>query len=137
MLLDRIRAYAADGSLLERSFLAPILWAWKEWSSMDEPREWATSFAVDADSALTLTEKFVASQRIVGGGTEKVRYHVELDTIGKFVPTDKLTPLIQKADSGTLSERLKTTRRAYLEALERQAKGQSYEEWEEEQDLKI
>lgn len=105
--VEKVRARATAGRLLDERKLLSLLYYWKEWSSADEPREWCATVAAEPRSAAKLDSRFVAEMTSQGFGSVVAirRPYIDIKAVDVFVDAAFLETQAASAPAEVLSLR--------------------------------
>ena len=72
--MQRVRALAADGHLLDISDLQPLLYGWLDWSDPKEAKDWVVSLSQDPKKLLSFLHTHISRSTVQGVGSYHVRH---------------------------------------------------------------
>jgi len=125
LTLDRIRAKAADKSLLDHKDCGYVLYRWQEWSKTDEVKEWLNKIIEDRVDAVKLLARLMSD--ITVNGVRKVP-RLPGKALELLINLDSLHSAIQRIPHSQLSERDIINIQLLSKAVKLKAEGKGYDE---------
>ena len=112
LAVERINAFAQNGSLIDTPNLLSVLFRWKDWGTPDDPRRWVAGFVFDKEKLARLLSTFLSETKIqtFGDAVGRIRHTLNLKNLGDFLDLDKAAELFDqyRADEPS-DERLRLT----------------------------
>ena len=105
LVLNRIRTYSQGYRLLEVPRLPNILYRWRDWSNLDEPRNWVAKVITEPERLPRLLEPFVtvSYSKYVDDAVGKRKVSLDWDALKEF---SEMKVLIESANQIPSSQRL-------------------------------
>ena len=123
--VEKVRACAISGKLLDQRKLLSILYHWKEWSSAEEPREWCATVAAEPRNAAKLASRFVAEMTSQGFGSVVAfrRPYIDIKAVDVFLDAAFLETQASSALAEALSELEAIAVKLLRKAMDRRREG--------------
>lgn len=141
--LERIRAFANQGRLLDVADLRLVLPCWMQWGDPSEARTWVVSLFSAPKQTLALLKAYLNESTVQTVGSYYVRDKgwLSWQSLEEFQPKEEWAKVAGAlADSNELSESEQRTRKLFLAAMRRWEKGiaddssHAFEDFEPEQE---
>jgi predicted KAP-like P-loop ATPase len=125
IVVEKIRAAAADGRLANSPHLGFVLYRWREWDEEGNPRHFVQGLVETTGGALRFLSAIVLVSTSTGFGdrTSQREYWIRLKNIEDFVAWERIEDQIQGLDVLTLPERERNAVAAFRFAVARRRRG--------------
>ena len=106
IVLNRIRSEAKNGTLSQRPMLGMILFRWRDWASISEPKEYVSKLVKTDDGLLDFLVGFVTVVLSTGGGYHSMRrrYNIDQNNISQFIDPESLTERVKRIKNDNWNE---------------------------------
>ena len=97
IVLNRIRSEAKEGTLSQRPILGMILFRWREWADISEPKEYVSELVKTDDGLLIFLVGLMTVVLSTGGGkyTTHRRYRIDQNNLSLFIDPELLVERIE------------------------------------------
>jgi predicted KAP-like P-loop ATPase len=123
--LTKIRAAADSGALAGHSQLASILYRWRDWASIEEPRAWVQTLTQSDEGVLKLLVAFLqkSTSQTIGDHAATSRWRIRLDSLEPFIEIDSLEKRVNELELGDLSQEQSEAINQFRRAVSRKKQG--------------
>lgn len=128
LALERIRNAATTGNLLKSSRLQYLLYRWKAWGGIEEPKSWLLA-AISTDIGLrrVLVEFLSRStSHTIGDCVGRVHWKFDLKSFEQYLPADDLETHVNQLDENNLAPMEQLAVDRFRKALDRSRAGKPY-----------
>jgi predicted KAP-like P-loop ATPase len=133
--VDKIKQAAESGTLKINSHMAYILYRWREWASLEEPRKWVEGLIESKEGLLCFLTAFL--QRSTSQGMEdyvlRIHWRINLKSVEDFVSAEVLARKIEQLPLEDLIDEQQKAVRAFQKALKRRQEGKSDGDWRDDE----
>ncbi len=114
IVLNRIRSEAKNGTLSKRPILGMILFRWRDWANISEPKEYVSEPVKTDDGLLDFLvgHMTVVLSTGVGKYTTRRRYHIDQNNISQFIGPESLADRVERIKSDKRHELYQEQREA-------------------------
>jgi predicted KAP-like P-loop ATPase len=123
--LTRIRRAANDGTLGHSSMLAVILYHWRDWADIDEPRAFVSRLSTTPNGPVSLVRAFLKRSQSFGAGdhTVKSNWYITLGEVEKFIDWESVEKTLGDVSMTDLSAEDQRAVSEFRRAVERRRAG--------------
>lgn len=123
--IRKIRDAAVTGKLKQRPDLAYILYRWRDWSSVEEVREWVKNLAGSSDGALVLIKAFIqrSISQTMGDHVARISIYIRYSEIEVFADLEAVEAEIGKLNQTSLQADDQQSIEAFRKAMKRKRAG--------------
>ncbi len=123
--LNRIRAAQQDGALKSARNLGAILYRWRDWAGIEEPKGYCENLAASPEGAIRLVGAFL-SRSVSAGIEDRVaseQCYITLGNVEEFVSWETIEAVLAGAPTENLAERDSLAVATFREAVARRRRG--------------
>ncbi|MBI2311415.1 MAG: hypothetical protein HYU77_02810 [Betaproteobacteria bacterium] len=123
--LEKIRAAAGSGVLARHPELASILYRWRDWVSIDEPKVWVQDLIRSDEGLLAILSGFLQRSTSQGFGdyAAKTHWRIRLDSLEPFVEIEHLEQRVIALQALDLPEKQNEAVKQFRKAIRRREQG--------------
>jgi predicted KAP-like P-loop ATPase len=123
--LTKIRAAANSGALAGHAQLASILYRWRDWSSIDEPRAWVETLTQSDEGVLALLVAFlqISTSQTIGDHAATSRWSIRLDSLEPLTDIGALEKRVNALTAGEFSEKQREAINQFQKSVKRRKQG--------------
>lgn len=134
--LEKIRVAAESDKLKAHHKMAYILYRWREWASLEEPKKWVEQLVSSKDGLLCFLKRFVQEGSVSGGEDYAPRMYryMNLKSVEDFVSPKIIEEKLTQSSLEGLTDEESAAVRAFQRALKRRKEGKADDEWGRDSD---
>lgn len=121
--VENIRQAAESGALKTHPRMEYVLYRWRRWAPLEEPRKWVEGLIESEDGLFSLLSVFL--QRSTSQGI----WSINLKSLEDFVPVEVLARKIDQLSIGEFGDKAQRAIDAFRRALKRRQEGRADEHW--------
>lgn len=128
--LDLIRRVADSGNLIHNSDLLNVLYRWRDWASIEEPKGWVEQSIQHEEYLLAFLRNSVSTSRTqsIGDHVSKEQKFIKYSDLENFVSMEILESKVKALKINELNDEDKLAVEAFIDAVNRKESGRS-DDW--------
>lgn len=99
LCLEKIKQSAVNGTLILNRNLNLILWTWRLWGGVEEPRDWVDAIIRSNDGLLSFLVGIMSTSVSISGTTTKLNHYIRNETIERYTTIETLEACLANLSS--------------------------------------
>jgi predicted KAP-like P-loop ATPase len=136
LCVEKINHAAGSGKLATHPKMAAILYRWRDWDSLEKPRQWVERLIESREGVLSFLVACLqrSSTHGMGDYVSEEHWEINLASIEKFVPVDILEEKVEALPLDGLDDKEKKAVDAFKKAVKRRRQGKPDDaQWDDEE----
>ncbi len=127
---NKIKEFQTSPVLRRSKHLAYMLYRWRDWRKVEEPREFAGTFLDSDEGIVFLVKSFLSRshRHSMGDYISRVVYKIDYKGLSEFIDLERVKEHIKKIDISKLSGNSKRAVELFLKNFDRKDKNNDFDE---------
>ena len=134
--VEKIERAAGSGILASHPRMLNILYRWREWASLEKPRQWVAGLIGSNGGALAFLTACLhrSTSHGIRDYVSQEHWRINLKSVEDFVSVEPLEKKVAELSPDNLTDKEKKAVEAFLKAVKRRRDGKPDDSWRDDED---